>query len=352
MRSASADTRSIRMWVLCGLGVLVWAAFTVVFGSSSAAHAADDVHGSPGSSISDATGHSGELVIPRIVERAADLPDTENRPAHAAPSTRADQTAHADRLQQAPTSARPAKTVPAVAPGVDTRAAETPAAGPRPAATRDLPRAALARADQARAADMSARSTASSFLFPVTDADDAASVTTFGLAENRADAERRLTEMLNGLAHAHDGVNQRLDRQEPGAEKTVPPRHADPSQDVRIEKTAAAPEHPMTAPAPPRHHEQSSPPRTAAKVHVIVETVEAPPEPTEDSSSTFGAAPQHPGTVPPEASSTGSAPAPLAGVLPASTDASHARGVLGTIGRAGHDRPPAGPCSATDVSPD
>ena len=56
MRSALADYRSARVWLLCGFGALLWAALTVLLGGS-VAHAASDSPHPPQSASSASAQH-------------------------------------------------------------------------------------------------------------------------------------------------------------------------------------------------------------------------------------------------------------------------------------------------------
>jgi hypothetical protein len=316
------------MWLLAGLGVLIWAAFSVLIGGSSA-HAADKpTHPS----------HS------QSQQQAA--PEQTRSAQRAQP-----QRAHAPQAQPQPKSA------------------QRQAVAPRPSAVQ---KAAVQKAAAVHKAVVQKRQASQA-------APQRVAAQLAVAPQQRAQARTVTHRATPAAQRGHD----RLDSHVRGGSDRAHARNAD-RHDARIDRFAAkADRHAKQAERRAEHaakihatkihatKQQAAPAHRAARVQhqsraaaVPVHTIPVITQATGTATSTFeqparnapadthGVAAKHPLSTPPSVSSAAAGPAAAAGDLPGAMGAGDVLGPLLTATRADDDVLPSGPTGTPDDSPD
>lgn len=399
MRSAFADYRSARVWLLCGFGALLWAALTVLLGGS-VAHAASGsphppqsasssaaqhpLHGASGSHVMDAPAQvplpaGAADIVQQVREQVADIvqQSPQSEPAAAQvhqPAASAQKPAQAAAQAQKPTQAQPSQ--------LREQTVQAPVRDQAPArlqkATAALPAslqrltAAVETSDTTVAfstasvqtlsfAQMSAFTSPSDFSGE--SADFAMESGDFSMESYRVAVQQASDDFADAAelfastaVSTHQHGNQALAH----AVKTVRAALRGQFDQARGDRGPRGDRAPIAALNP-----------KAAKAHIIVaprvthaatssNTVATPvavsaapaPQTPHGPPAHLDVAPRHPLSAPPEASSAGSGGGMSAGTLPADAGIDDTLGMVTRAMRAGHELPPAGPVGSTDVSPD
>ena len=406
MRSAFADYRSARVWLLCGFGALLWAALTVLLGGS-VAHAASDsphppqsasssavqhpLHGASGSHVMDAPTQvplpaGAADIVQQVREQVADIvqQSPQSEPAAAQvhqPAASAQKPAQAAAHAQKPTQAQPSQ--------LREQTVQAPVRDQAPArlqkATAALPAslqrltAAVETSDTTVAfstasvqtlsfAQMSAFTSPSDFSgesadFATESADFAMDSADFAMDSYRVAVQQASDDFVDAAelfastaVSTHQHGNQALAH----AVKTVRAALKGQFDQARGDRGSRGDRAPIAAVNP-----------KAAKAHIIMaprvthaatssNTVATPvavsaapaPQTPQGPPAHLDVTPRHPLSAPPEASSAGSGGGMSAGTLPADAGIDDTLGMVTRAMRAGHELPPAGPVGSTDVSPD
>lgn len=391
MRSALADYRSARVWLLCGFGALLWAALTVLLGGSVAHAASDSPHPPQSASSSSAQvplPAGAADIVQQVREQVAVIvqrpPQSQpaapqvhqpaastQKPAQAEKPVQAQKPAQAQKLVQAQPSQLREQT--AHAPVRDQAPARLPkAAAALPTSLQRLT-AAVETSDTMMAfstasvqtlsfAQMSAFASPSDFSGESADlmtesadfAMDSYRVAVQQASDDFADtaelfASTAVSTHQHGnqaLAHAVKTVRAALKSQlgQARGDRGTLGDHA-PVAAVNPEVATA---HIIAAPRV-THAATSS---NAVATPVAVSAAPVPQTPQGPPAKHVDVAPRHPLSAPPEASSAGSGGGMSAGTLPADAGIDDTLGMVTRAMRAGHELPPAGPVGSTDVSPD
>ncbi|GAA2870894.1 hypothetical protein [Microbacterium arabinogalactanolyticum] len=408
MRSAFADYRSARVWLLCGFGALLWAALTVLLGGS-VAHAASDsphppqsaswstaqhpLHGASGPHVMDAPAQvplpaGAADIVQQVREQVAVMVQQPPQSQPAAPQVHqpaesAQKPAQAEKPVQVQKPAQAQKLVQAQPSQLRGQSAQAPVRDQAPArlqkAAAALPTslqrltAAVETSDTMMAfstgsvqtlsfAQMSGFASPSDFSGEsadlVTESADLAMDSYRVAVQQASDDFADAAELFASTAvSTHQHGNQALAH----AVKTV--RAALKSQlgqargdrGTRGDRAPVAAVNPKVATAhiiaAPRvtHPATSS---NAVATPVAVSAAPVPQTPQGPPAKHVDVAPRHPLSAPPEASSAGSGGGMSAGTLPADAGIDDTMGMVTRAMRAGHELPPAGPVGSTDVSPD
>lgn len=378
MRSALADYRSARVWLLCGFGALLWAALTVLLGGSVAHAASDSPHPPQSASSSSAQvplPAGAADIVQQVREQVAVIVQRPPQSQPAAPQVhqpaastqkpvQAQKPAQAQKLVQAQPSQLREQT--AHAPVRDQAPARLPkAAAALPTSLQRLT-AAVETSDTMMAfstasvqtlsfAQMSAFASPSDFSGESADfAMDSYRVAVQQASDDFADtaelfASTAVSTHQHGnqaLAHAVKTVRAALKSQlgQARGDRGTRGDHAP----VAAVNPKVATAHIIAAPRV-THAATSS---NAVATPVAVSAAPVPQTPQGPPAKHVDVAPRHPLSAPPEASSAGSGGGMSAGTLPADAGIDDTLGMVTRAMRAGHELLPAGPVGSTDVSPD
>ncbi|MGN7979512.1 hypothetical protein ACTJJ4_18200 [Microbacterium sp. 22195] len=413
MRSALADYRSARVWLLCGFGALLWAALTVLLGGS-VAHAASDSPHPPQSASSSSAQHplhgasgphamnapapvslpaaaadlpaGAKDIVQQVREQVAVIVQQPAQSQPAAPQVHQPAASAPKPHQSAASPQKPAqveKPVQAQPSQMRQQTAQAPVRGQVPVrlqkAAAALPTSLQRLADPAQTSDPTAdfsTASAQSLSFAqmaafVSDSDFSAesaeltmesagfAMDSYRIAVQQAsDDFADAAELFASTAvNAHQHGNQTLAH----AVKTV--RAALKSQfdqargdrgprGDRVPAAAVGPKpgHAHSIAAPRVAHAASTTQATAAPSALAAAPL--PQTPQGPPAKHVDIAPRHPLSAPPEASSAGSGGGMSAGTVPADVGTDDTLGMVTRGTRAGHELPPTGPVGSTDVSPD
>lgn len=321
VRSASVDNRSRAMWLLAGLGVLIWAALSVLLGGSPA-HADD---------------HSVRPPEPVHQQTSA---AQQARPAtpHASPAETPQR--RAVRESAAPQMPAPQKPAPQK-PAAGHTIAPPPTTTPAPRASAALPPAATERlnaATQRRDAAMHARDAARTLTQPAA----------------RTLALHRQDRGEHPAGRDHSGGPR---RDSPHAEAAARHDARAAARHQAAHEAKHASDGTIRAHAPHPHRTTTvtaarTAPAPAAVTPAVTSGAASEKAPSPTPFDTRGASTQHQPAAPPSASSAGAGAGASAGVLPGALQASDVLGPLLTAVHAGDDVLPTGPAATTDHSPD
>lgn len=348
MRSAFADYRSIRVWLLCGFGVLAWALLTAMLGGS-AAHADADSPRPPRPDVaSSAHAQHGA--------RGAEAPRAAKAPAQAKPVTvpgkaqghgpaKAAEIAHTMRAQAAAAQQAAAQRAAAQHVAAQHAAASRPATpqGGHTAPLRKPPHEhkpdqlqhkadqLLHKAEQSQhKADRRQQAAHAAELFAADVIDSPRGKSAFAHAMNAARAALKAQGGHHAAQPGFQAGHRGPGGPAPAALSAVSKHHA-----VSASRATHATRTPTGATAPVAHSAVPAAPQTPAPAAQPVDT-----------------APQHPLSAPTDASPTGSSGGISAGAIPDDIAADDVHGLVLRASRAGHELPPTAPVGSADDSPD